>query len=221
MIRRLMRLFRWLVRVASWLHEAWAVWGAVLVMTVALLNPFTSPAWEARVRITGMLLQLFGISTVVVELHKTQTLFHKPSLRKMAVGWFARFPKFGVETQIVVGSGGVSSRVAVTGYGTVSLPPTASLEERIAALERGLNQANGRIHQVENRIGEEARIRSSALESERRERVVEDQSNQQLIEKAAAGDLHLEFIGVLWLALGVILATASNEIVSMFVTIGI
>jgi hypothetical protein len=123
-----------------------------------------------------------------------------------------------VETRIVVGS--VSLSASPTGFlahGTVSPPPTASLEERIASLERGLSRANLLIDRTQGRIEEEARNHGSALKSERRERAVGDARIQTLLEEAAAGGLYLEATGVIWLVLGVTLATASNEIVNLFV----
>ena len=219
MIRRLMKLVRWLSRIATWLHEARGAWGATFaVVVVFLISWATFPAWELRVRIAGLVLQLLGVATVAVGLHKTRRLFCRPSLAKIAVGWFRRFPKFGVETRIVVGS--VSLSASPTGFlahGTVSPPPTASLEERIASLGRGLSRANLLIDRTQGRIEEEARNHGSALKSERRERAVGDARIQTLLEEAAAGGLYLEATGVIWLVLGVTLATASNEIVNLFV----
>ena len=76
-------------------------------------------------------------------------------------------------------------------------------------------RVNTLIHRTQNRIEEEGRTRSRELELERSERAAEDEKTQRLLEEAAAGGLCLESIGVFWLVLGVVLATASSEIVKL------
>ena len=54
------------------------------------------------------------------------------------------------------------------------------------------------------------------LESERRERAVQDEKTQKRLEEVSAGGLHLEWAGVFWLLLGLVLATAPAEIIRFF-----
>lgn len=71
------------------------------------------------------------------------------------------------------------------------------------------------VHETRTKIADEARNRRSELESERQEREQGDNKTKRLIEEAAAGGLDLEVTGVFWLFVGVILATASGEIVEL------
>jgi hypothetical protein len=98
----------------------------------------------------------------------------------------------------------------------MSLPPTASLEERIVALEQAQRQQSDLIADVRECIDKEAQVRASELESERRERAVVDSKIRGLLEEASAGGLHVERIGVFWLFLGLIFGTASTEIAKFF-----
>jgi hypothetical protein len=95
-------------------------------------------------------------------------------------------------------------------------PPTASLEERIVALEQAQRQQSDFIADVGDRIDKEARVRASELESERRQRAVVDNKTQGLLEEASAGGLPLARVGALWLFVGLILGTASTEIARLF-----
>ena len=98
----------------------------------------------------------------------------------------------------------------------MSLPPNASLEERVVALERSRGLHSTLIASIQNRVDEEVRVRARVLESERNERAVEDSSIQGVLEEASAGGLHVDLIGVAWLFIGLILGTASPEIAMLF-----
>jgi len=219
MITWLKRLAGWLARIVGWAQEANRVWFAMLAPPAVFMVCWaTLPSWEPRIRITGLLLQLMGIATVAFGLRETRKLFRRPSLADIVRKWLKRFPKFTVETRVIVGTGKLTvGGAAATAFGTVSPLPTASLEEKVAALEKGLAQCNMVIHETQRRLEEEACNRSSAIESERRERGAGDDRTQKLIEEAAAGGLHLEATGVFWLSVGVILATASNEIARLLI----
>jgi predicted nuclease with TOPRIM domain len=98
----------------------------------------------------------------------------------------------------------------------ISLPPTASLAERIVALEETQRQQSDLIADVRDRIDKEVRVRASELESERRDREGEDNKIQGRLEEASAGGLHVERVGVFWLFLGLVFGTASTEIAKFF-----
>ena len=66
--------------------------------------------------------------------------------------------------------------------------------------------------QANNKIDQTDRRHHEALQGESRQREAGDEQIRKQLEEAVAGGLHLELTGVLWIALGIILATASNEI---------
>jgi hypothetical protein len=217
MVERLMRWIHWLARIAGWLYKARRVWEAVLAVPVAfLISWIFLPTWEPRLRIAGLLLQLLGIGAVAYGLREIRLLFRLPSQRQIAVGWFKRFPRLKEDAVVVVGSAATMAGAgAVTAYGTVSLPPTASLEERIAALEQDRQRTWALMGEIQGRMEQEARVRKSELESERGERTVQDEKTRKLLEEAAVGGLYLEITGIAWLLIGVICATASSEIANL------
>ena len=164
-----------------------------------------------------MVLELMGLATVALGIRETRSLFGRPSLINTGRDWLARFPKYRVDVNIVVGLGGVStSGAAGSAFGTSGLANTASLEERVAFLEQSVIRAHSLIHETHRKIDQEAQHRQNELRIEKREREDGDNKNKQLVEEAAAGGLYLETTGAFWLAFGITLATASNELAKLF-----
>jgi hypothetical protein len=54
------------------------------------------------------------------------------------------------------------------------------------------------------------------MESERKGREADDQQIRRLLEEALAGGLRIEWMGVLWLFVGVMLGTVPTDIASLF-----
>jgi hypothetical protein len=123
-----------------------------------------------------------------------------------------QFPQHKVNVSVFLGSGAATSGGSASGRATVSLPPNASLEERVDELERVQGLYSALIRAIQDRIDEGVHVRASELESERSERAVEDKNLLDLLKKASAGGLHLAEVGVVWLFVGLIFGTASTEI---------
>jgi hypothetical protein len=208
----------WLKRVVAWLAEAQRLWLALFtVLLVVVLSWLTVPGWETRLRIAGCCLELLGLAIVAYGLRDTRKLFRQPSLLQLWRDWLARFPTFYRHIHVVAATGTFTlGGDALTAFGSVSLSPTASLDERVIALEKNLNQTNALVQQMQKQREEDTRKQAAALDSERRARETEDEKNQRLLEEALAGGLHLETIGVVWLLIGIILSTLSTELALLF-----
>lgn len=212
-----MQWMSWFRRVAEWIWDARPFWIAIFAPAGAFwVSLAVFPAWEPRLRITGLVLQLFGLTTVIKGLLDTQRLFRRPSLLEDAAAWFHRFPRYRVNVVVGLGSGSVTVRSTGSARLMISLPPTASLADRIVALEETQRQQSDLIADVRDRIDKEVRVRASELESERRDREGEDNKIQGRLEEASAGGLHVERVGVFWLFLGLVFGTASTEIAKFF-----
>lgn len=218
MIAWLEQTANWLSRIVEWIWRAHRLWIALLAIpTVGLICWAVLSNWEPRIRFTGMSLEVLGLFTVAYGLRETRTLFGRPSLLAVSRDWLRDFPRFRHELRMVAGTAAITlNGVGLSGTATVGVAPTASLEERVAALEKNFNQAHLLIHEAQRKIDREAELRKSGVESEKRAREVGDEKNRQLVEEAAAGGLYLEAIGVLWLFFGIIMATASNELACLF-----
>jgi hypothetical protein len=88
----------------------------------------------------------------------------------------------------------------------------ASAEVRLEAVIRNVEGLNQRLIQLETEVASELRSHSQALRDEQQTRASADNEVRQRLEAAQTGGLHLGFVGLVWLFLGVLLSTASPEI---------
>lgn len=174
--------------------------------------------WEPAIRLAGMTLQLLGLGTVVCGIRKTAKSFGHPTLSALTRGWFAQVPRWHLPPQTPnVGTGRLSvSKPIIIGWGVSGANPNATVEERLARLEQGLTVSQTAMAQL-GQTQKAAQLEASAgLLKERQAREIDVATIRKTLEEVTAGDLHLEKLGAFWLALGIMLATASNEIVRLF-----
>jgi hypothetical protein len=182
----------------------------VLVAGVIALRPGTT---EPIVRWTGLFLQLLGIGTVITGIEQTRRLFDHPSLLSIAMSWLREFPPYKRNVVLgaaagILGMAGAKAR----GYVTSNPPPNASIEERVASLERNVGHLNKRIDEAFDELDKTQSEQTGALEKEKQERAAEDTRIASKLETSGTGGLHISAIGALWLLIGVTLGTGSVEI---------
>lgn len=207
-------MIEYLRRLWNWLKEAWLFWLALLVVAVSLLFAFGPGPSEPRIRITGLALQLLGISTVAWGIHQTRVLFGRPTIISVVRKRLSRLPKY--RPRRVTGECHInlpSPIVFATGYEWIN-PPDASLDARITAMEENLKRVNERVDRTKDLLRQEVCNREDALNLERQAREKENQELSQKLEMSETGGLHISAMGLMWLALGLIMSTVTNEIVS-------
>jgi hypothetical protein len=207
------RMFAWLKALFRWLAEASLAWLALLVVVVALLASLRHGAIETEIRVAGLFLQWLGIGTVAHGLHKTRKLFQRPSVTELIRGWLSRFPRWRQHAVVgvggvVAGVGGVSGRA----YGWSNMDPAAPIEARLEAVIRNVDGLNQRLLQLQTEMDSELRSHSKALREEQQLRAKDDRELQLRLEAAETGGIHISFIGVVWLFVGVLLSTVAPEI---------
>ena len=74
------------------LFEARYAWLSATVICVALVISLRPHMTESVIRLTGLVLQLLGISTVIWGISETRALFGHPSFASKAKAWLSRFP---------------------------------------------------------------------------------------------------------------------------------
>lgn len=89
---------------------------------------------------------------------------------------------------------------------------SSNLEERLEAIESNLRDLNGRHDETRRLLDKEVHDRETALESERRARTDAENEIKTKLELSDTGGLDLSLTGVFWLALGLLLSTASTEV---------
>src|SRR5687767_2905175 len=77
-----------------WLTAARHTWLAVGVTAVALVVSLRPGTSEPVIRLTGLILQLLGIATVIWSISETRALFGHPSIASKVRAYLGRFPLF-------------------------------------------------------------------------------------------------------------------------------
>jgi len=199
-----------------WLAEANYTWLALGVTASALLVSILYPS-EKVIRYAGLILQLLGIGTVIWGISLTRALFGHPSFAAKALSWLQHCPL--LKRNVVFGAG--MAAIAVIGgkaraYQSHSPGPDATIDQRLDSLERNIQLIHERITGTENEMDEELRKTADAIKSEARSRENEDRGLHEKLEATGTGGVHISAIGALWLFVGVVLSTASQEISCFF-----
>ena len=203
---RLKALWPWFLEA----RYAWIALGVILIALTISLRPHTP---EPVIRLTGLALQLFGISTVIWGISETRALFGHPSFASKSKSWFGSFPL--LRRNIVIGAGAISASSASCkgrAFVTHGPGPNPTIETRVEALEKNVGLIHERISSTEKEMDEEFRKANEALKNEEQSRQTEDRSIREKLEATGTGGVHISAIGASWLFVGVILSTAGIEI---------
>lgn len=90
--------------------------------------------------------------------------------------------------------------------------PDATLSQRVDLLERVVDGLEDRADKLEDDLEQETKERKDEAAIERRERVEQDEWLEARVRNVATGGLRLQTLGLLWLVVGVVLATWSPEL---------
>jgi hypothetical protein len=195
----------WLKRVYIWLCKAKYLWLALSVLLFFLLFGFFGfypESNESRIRMMGLILQLFGIFTVFKGILELRKLFNHPSLRTIGIKWLKSFPPYRIPKPITatLNVASTSMRAYISG---ITLPhragPNATIEERLSALESIFASIEHQTTEHEQQISQ-----LNILELEIKLETIE-----------TAGE-YLSLIGLVWLFIGLVMSTASVELSHLF-----
>lgn len=199
-----------------WLIEARFAWLTLGVIGIAFAVSLRPNTPEPVIRLTGLVLQLLGISTVIWGISETRALFGHPSFAAKARSWLKRFPL--LQRSIVLAGGVGSSTASSSGgraYGTYGQGLNPTIETRLDALEKNVSLIHERITGMGAEMDEGFRKANDALKNEEHVRQMEDCVIHQKLEATGTGGVHISAIGASWLFVGVILSTAGIEIAEL------
>ena len=198
------RLKRWPADLGSWLRTGWIGWLALITpLLVFLLLLLTFTCWEPRIRLTGMLLELAGLLTVALGLRETRKLFRRQGLFAYVRNYLAAVPlpwKARPNPVVVLAGSIMAGNATLSAHATVSPAPGTPIEDRVARLEKETERLSVESFQIRESIKDAGREQRQAIEAEAEQRKVGDQKTGKQLEEAVAGGLHLEMIGVCWIA---------------------
>lgn len=208
----------WLLAIGRWFfYEARHFWLAIgliaFACVVALILDFWCPAnRESIIRLTGLLLQLFGIGTVIWGINETRAFFGHASIVKIVSAWLQRFPHFPKKITVTMHAtlpgllGSMSARIVT------SCKADRTIEERVEAFEKSLALTNEKIDSAKKYLDQKITKTIATIKQEEQTRAAEDLHIHKKIEATSTGGVHISLIGAIWLFVGVTLSTASPEI---------
>jgi hypothetical protein len=200
----------------SWLAEARYAWESAAVICVALIISLRPHTTEPVIRLTGLVLQLCGIGTVIWGISETRALFGHPSFSSKTKAWLSRFPILRRNVVLSVNS---CTHILVSGkataYVTHGVGANPTIEARLDALEKNVTSIHERISQTQKEMDEEFHKITDAVKREEQLRHAEDNAIRGKLEATGTGGVHISAIGASWLFVGIILSTAATEIAAL------
>jgi len=203
----------WLGRLIRWIAKPRLLWPCLSVPIACAFPLILSSAAEPLVRMTGLFLQLLGILTVVYGIERTRNFFGRPSLVQSAAAWLAEFPSIrgGTPTRIEVSNAGsvlVSGRLSVRHRAG----PNANLEDRVRVLEGNVEGLENSRDELQGQLDQANQRLDRELAEERQDRGLQIKALGAQLETSQTGDLGVSLIGAIWLMMGLVLSTSSDEI---------
>ncbi len=202
-VSRIKQLWPWLVEA----RFAWLTLGVIGAALIVSLRPHTS---ESVIRLTGLVLQLLGIGTVIWGISETRALFGHPSFAAKAKSWFERFPLRRRNIVLAVGAASLAAATCkARGYLRYARTGVESNGWHSPRRSGKKCLSHSRAHQ-RHRKGDRRRIRKTAeaIKNEEHQRQTEDNVIRAKLEATGMGGVHISAIGASWLFVGVVLSTA-------------
>jgi hypothetical protein len=188
-------------------------WLAAGVPLVGLFICVSFPQSERVIRLTGLALQLLGILTVAWGIFKTWQFFELGDPLVPVKEWLKRFPLRKRTSIAAVGAAVERGDAAfMRGYSLASAPEGASVEERMASLEKNISLIHERITSTQNDLDSNIRALRDEVKGTNEALVREAHSLKDRVASLGTGSLHISAIGAVWLFVGSILGTASQEL---------
>jgi hypothetical protein len=215
-LRQIRRVPKYLSDLVAWLWRTRPlVWVLVAIIFVSVLGFLISSCLERYVRISGMSLQLVGVILAGVGLWDTRRAFEdQPTTWEGIKRWWMGRPRFTPQHQVLAASSIAAGDAIMSARASVTAAPNASLEHRVAVLERG----HAALFDEVGKLSEETRQKigelSNAMTTERSERQEADKGVREQLKKAVAEGLPLGLVGAAFFFIGIIGASASSEMAS-------
>lgn len=228
-LRRLHKLPGWLWE----LRQLPDVMATAKLFLAGLLVAFLASDWFGyglgwprvnRLPVAGWLLEMAGLATVAVGVIRLETLLRPRPREKSIRGWLSRFPLRKRDTTIAVGTAHLrlsAPRPRVSGKSKP--PPAENLEQRIAAMERLAEQLQDAVSELRQQMDVEIDSLKDQITNEAKARQAETKELRDRIESklenVLVGGIHVEVVGLLWIAVGITAATLPERVYNFWLPI--
>jgi hypothetical protein len=190
--------------------------GLFLAIVIGVIVFLVTASGGAAVRFAGMTLQLLGLFAVAYGLRQTRLLFRKP-------GTVSKFQKFFItlvsafkRPEPSIFSVSSTSFATFGGETRAYVVPGPSFENRLSALEVNLELLRNEIDTKNAVFNQELSKIKESFETENRDLTSRIEQAAKATEELGSGGLHIEWMGLIWLFIGVILTSIPDEIARAF-----
>jgi hypothetical protein len=207
------RFFTYLGSVVRWLFSPRLAWLAAAATAALLYLAFRAGATNLHMRLAGMVFQWLGVGTVAYGVRQTRKMFRQPSLSSHLGKWLSQFPRW--HRDLILGPGGVQVGVQV---GSARLDVWMDVTEsdapdrKVQALLHNVQRLRERTANLQSDLDKVRHQQTEAMASEERTRRDSDADLEAQLRKAQTGGLHITFVGLIWLFLGVLLTSVPQEL---------
>ena len=205
----------WILQVVTWanvgLKHTFPYAVLVMVSCAIVFFPSTiADCKEVEIRWIGLIFQIVGILVVLWQLDERLKRFRKPSFLARIRNHFRRFPSRHTKNiNLSVHFSGEATGSARIG---VRRKANSSIEGRIEALEGEMEDLKREVTAVEETLNRHKEDNRNSLETMREENRKKHESLKRLMDEAVVGGINLEWVGIWYLLVGIVLATAAPEI---------
>jgi hypothetical protein len=219
MLTFLKKLSQWLRSLPHWLDELRITWFCASAPMCVVALSFLSPKPIAdNLRYAGLFLQLAGIAAVLWDIRSRGRLFNRPSLATFLFSWLSRRPRFtprpiqlSATAKTQVNSSATFGYLIVQGY-----KPEDPVDVKIDALRKNIEVVQEALQKQDVRLSQTVAEVANRVRQEEQTRASDLHHLNQKMAELGAGSLEVELTGIVWLVLGLVLATIPTEIASAF-----
>jgi hypothetical protein len=138
------------------------------------------------IRNVGTVLQVLGVVTVYLNLRGTRILFGRPNSARSIVAWWARRPRLQPKGRILAAAAIVLGADTMSARATLGLGANATIEERVALLEKKYTSLFNEVGQLDSRLKTETSELETKLKAEAIQRDAGDKTIIDRVEEALA-----------------------------------
>lgn len=205
----------------------WRVWAylTLTLLTVGIVffyePPLTNgPEYDRHIRLWALTLQLLGTATVWWDLtHTAGQHGAGPSFRR---AWDSIKAALGMRRSVSANAIIVEGAEFIVSGGRVSVWLQAqTVEDRLANLEKFVRSLDSELGTIYGSIAEQGRKQTADLKQLGRDLRGENKQLEAKLTEALIGNFATLHFGVIWLVVGMILASAPVEITKLSVWLGL
>jgi hypothetical protein len=186
---------------------------SILTIGIAVFISLVLFPTEPCIRITGMVLQLLGVGSVIVGIAETRQLFGEPSFYSIAKNRvLSLLHKRNIIIHTKTGNINFTSSSPRISQRNSPVGDNPTIKERVYSIEKNISLINTDLKNLQ----EEMDILSSEIHKRINEKTESIQNEiteiDQKLKESATGGIHISALGASWLFLGVVLSSLAPEI---------